>query len=133
MMPSTQRSATVAQSPLAGTPLAIDVDEVIAGWVGPPRLFAGHSPDGQRWLVAQVSDSDTGPRRWLCAPASERAIGCVVSGIAAPTDVLRHSTTGTVEDITICPDGRICESVRMCAELGDEELLSVSGESLFRS
>src|SRR3977135_3497154 len=111
----TQESPTFTANPLGSTPLAIDLDEVIAGRPDLPRLFCGHSPDGQRWLVAEVARSGEG-RRWLWAPTSDRAVGRVIAHRARPADVLRHSVTGMVEEVTICPDGRICESVRLCAE-----------------
>jgi hypothetical protein len=116
------RKPSDESNPLAGTPLAIGVDDVIIARIGCPRLFAGHSPDGQRWLVAQVGEA----RRWLCAPASDRAIDCVLSGVAAPVDLLRHSATGTVEDVTIDADGRFFESVRLCSELSHDEVLVVT-------
>ena len=74
-------------SPLAGSPVPVAVEEVLVERSGEPRLFAGHTPDGQRWLVAQIAES-TDLRRWLCAPASDRAIGCVTSGRALPADLL---------------------------------------------
>jgi hypothetical protein len=52
------------------------------------------------------------------------AIGCVLSGRATPADVFRHSSSGTVEDITLHGDGRITESIHLCAELDDPQLLS---------
>jgi hypothetical protein len=55
--------------------------------------------------------------RWLCAPATELALQCVLSGRAEPADVFRHSSTGMVEDITVGADGRFCDSMRLCAEL----------------
>ncbi len=108
-------------SPLAGSPVPVAVEEVLVERSGEPRLFAGHTPDGQRWLVAQIAES-TDLRRWLCAPASDRAIGCVASGRAMPADLLRHSATGTVEDITLGLGGQFIESLRLCSELGDDEV-----------
>jgi hypothetical protein len=90
---------------------------------GAPSLFTGRGPKGQRWLVAQIGES-VKARRWLCAPASDLAIRCVLSGRAQPADLFRHSVTGTVEDLTIGADGRWFESIRLCAELGDSEVPS---------
>jgi hypothetical protein len=97
------------------------VDVVLVERAGRPLLFAGRTPDGQRWLVAQISET-TGMFRWLCAPASDLAIGCVASGRALRADLLRHSSTGTVEDIILGPGGEFSESVRLCCSLRDEEL-----------
>jgi hypothetical protein len=101
---------------LAQWPLSIDTDEVLVEGIGAPLLFAGHSSDGSRWLVAQIAETVDG-QRWLCAPVSEVAIGCVLSGVAEPADVFRHSATGTVEDITVNLDGRVSESTRLCKDV----------------
>jgi hypothetical protein len=111
-------------NPLAGCPLPLDVDEVLIGAPRTPRLFVAHEPDGQRWLVALSAQTDGG-RRWLCAPASDVAIGCALSGRALPADLFRHSRTGTVEMITVAADGHFSESTRLCAELRDDEVPSV--------
>jgi hypothetical protein len=114
-----------ATNPIAGGLLPFEVDEVLVSCRGVPRLFAGHGPEGQRWLVAQIAEGlDT--CRWLCAPASDRAIGCALSGRATPADLFRHSATGTVEDVTISSDGTFLESTRLCAELSDDEVQSAS-------
>jgi hypothetical protein len=118
--------ATDPIHPLTDSRLQVKVDEVIDGRIGCPWLFAGHSPDGGRWLVALDHEGDDA-LRWLCAPASDLAIRCLRSGRAQPADLFRHSRTGTVEIITIGVDGRILESVRLCAELGDGELPATPG------
>jgi hypothetical protein len=106
--------------PLAGSPVPVAVEQVLLELAGEPRLFTGRTPDGQRWLVVQTAEfADS--RRWLCAPASERAIGCVASGRARPADVFRHSATGTVEQITLGPDGHFSESLRLCDTVSDLE------------
>jgi hypothetical protein len=117
------RQRIARTTPPAGCPLPVDVDEVLVGPVGAPSLFTGHGPNGQRWLVAQIGESVTASR-WLCAPASDLAIRCVLSGRAQPADLFRHSATGTVEDITISSDGRLFESIRLCPELSDSEVPS---------
>jgi hypothetical protein len=101
----------------------VAVEQVLLELAGEPLLFAGRTPDGQRWLVVQMAGF-AHSRRWLCAPASERAIGCVVSGRARPADVFRHSATGTVEVITLGPDGHFSESLRMCDSVSDVEVSS---------
>jgi hypothetical protein len=113
--------ATDPIHPLTDSRLQVKVDEVIDGRIGCPWLFAGHSPDGGRWLVALDHKGDDA-LRWLCAPASDLAIRCLRSGRAQPADLFRHSRTGTVEIITIGVDGQMVESIRLCAELGDDEL-----------
>jgi hypothetical protein len=118
--------ATDSIRPLTDSRLPVNVDEVLDGRTGSPWLFAGHSSDGGRWLVAFDNEGDHAPR-WLCAPASDVAIGCVRSGRAQPADLFRHSRTGTVEIITIGIDGRMVESIRLCAELGDDELPATPG------
>ena len=104
-------------------PVSLTIDSVLLGRRDGPRLFAGRVAGGQVFLVAQVPCAGEA-RRWLCAPTSDVAIGCVFSGRAAPADVFRHSSSGTVEDITLHSDGRITESVHLCAELNDPGLLS---------
>jgi hypothetical protein len=111
---------------LTDSRLQVTVDEVLDGRIGCPWLFAGHSPDGWRWLVALDHEGDHA-LRWLCAPASDLAIGCLRSGRAQPADLFRHSRTGTVEIITIGVDGGMVESIRLCAELGDHELPAEPG------
>jgi hypothetical protein len=112
-------------NPLAGCSLPLDVDEVLIGASRAPRVFVAREPDGQRWLVALSAQSGDA-RLWLCAPASEVAINCVLSGRALAADLFRHSRTGTVEMITVAADGRFSESTRLCAELSDDEVPSAS-------
>jgi hypothetical protein len=90
---------------------------------GANQLFSGHNPDGQRWLVALV-DASPASHRWLCAPATDLALKCVRSGKAEPADVFRHSSSGMVEDITVGADGQFFESMRLCADLRDDDLPS---------
>jgi hypothetical protein len=120
---SSERSISGVTNPLAGCSLPLDVDEVLIGALGAPRLFVAHDPGGQRWLVA-LSSRTGDALKWLCAPASEVAIGCALSGRAMPSDLFRHSGTGTVEVITRAPDGEFSESTRLCADLSDEEVPS---------
>jgi len=108
--------------PLRECSLALGIDEVLTGSSGSAYLLVGHSPDEQGWLVALAGD-DLGGRRWLCAPHSELAISCVRTGRALPADLFRHSGTGTVHVIAVAADGGIVESVRLCAEVNDDELL----------
>jgi hypothetical protein len=107
--------------PLAGSYFRFEIDEVLVGWGDTPRLFTAHTPDGQAWLVWLAANTlDT--RCWLCAPASDWAIGCVMSGRALPVDLFRHSSTGTVEEITVGADGWLAESFRLCDGLSDDDV-----------
>jgi hypothetical protein len=106
---------------LPRSPYGLRIDDVFVTSPSAPRLYAGHDAAGQGWLVALIDDGRNA-RRWLCAPASDLAIGCVRSGRARPADLFRHSATGSVEMITAYSDGHISESVRLCAELDEKEL-----------
>jgi hypothetical protein len=108
---------------LPRSPLGVRIDDVFVTAPTGPRLYAGHDVAGQGWLVALTLDQ-IDARRWLCAPASDKAISCVRSGRARPGDLFRHSATGSVQVITAHADGRTSESVRLCADLDDAELLA---------
>jgi hypothetical protein len=103
------------------SPVGVRIDDVFDISPGLPRLFAGHDSDGQGWLVALTVDRPD-YRRWLCAPASDQAIACVRLGRAQPADFFRHSSTGSVEVVTVDASGRVSESVRLCTELADSDL-----------
>jgi hypothetical protein len=92
---------------------------------GAPRLYAAHNAAGQGWLVVLTRDQQS-VRTWLCAPASDRAISCVREGRARPTDLFRHSATGSVELVTAHADGHVEASIRLCADLDDAELEQVA-------
>jgi hypothetical protein len=106
-------------NPLARSPLVITADDVLVGWRGAPRLFCGHSPDGQRWVVARI-DAGVATSRWLCAPASELATRCLLLGRTTARNLFRHSSTGMVDDVVLMPDGRFYDSLRLCADLDGE-------------
>jgi hypothetical protein len=82
-----------------------------------PSLCCARDITGSQWLIVQVDDDPAHPA-WLCAPLSERAMRAVREGQCAPTDVLCHSATGTVELVTIeygrvVPDRcLLCEGVQ---------------------
>jgi hypothetical protein len=126
---SPTRPEPAPTNPLAGSSLPLDIDEVLVSRAGAPQLFSGHNGDGQSWLVGLIDES-LQHHRWLCAPASDVALGCVRSGRAAPADVFRHSSTGMVEVITVGADGQFSESMRLCADLHEDE---VPSEPPFRS
>jgi hypothetical protein len=101
--------------------LELEIDVVLSTRGNSPSLLVGHSPEGQRWLVARMVGGPAGCR-WACASHSELAIRCVRTGRAAPADLFRHSGSGTVVIIDATADGGVSESVRLCAEVTDEEL-----------
>jgi hypothetical protein len=54
------------------------------------------------------------------------ALTCVLSTRALPANLFRHSSTGTIEEMTIGADGRTVESVRLRVDPGDDDLSSAS-------
>jgi hypothetical protein len=105
--------------------LGLEVDEVLARRGARLEVFSAHDPDGSRYLVAHTRGQGRAGT-WLCAPVTERALACVQSGRAELRDAFAHSATGAVERITISTRSghrpEFEESVRLCAELTDEEL-----------
>ena len=81
-----------------GFDLELFVEDVLnsGDW---PTVCCARDLSGNQWLIVQVDD-DPAHLAWLCAPVSERAMRAVRDGRCAPTDVLRHSATGTVELVT---------------------------------
>jgi hypothetical protein len=106
--------------PLESCSLHLEVDEVLESNRTLLVLFSGHTPEGERYLVRHA----TGEHRqtWMCAPISERALACVRTGRAELRAAFVHTATGTVDIVTIEPDGHCTESLRLCEELGDGEL-----------
>ncbi len=70
---------------------------------------------GGTYLVIELCGHD-GPC-WVCAPATERALDCVRSGMTSPWTVLHHSATGTVDIYRTAADGSLHLSVALCARL----------------
>jgi hypothetical protein len=70
---------------------------------------------GIQYLVLLLAGR-SGPR-WVCAPASDRAVACVGNGQTSPWAVIHHSSTGTVEIYRTLRDGSIRESVVLCSQL----------------
>lgn len=112
-----------AHSRKPSLPLPLTIDAVLPGRRRAARLFAGHITSGQVFLIAPLPCRRPA-RRWLCAETSRVAIDCVISGRANPADVFRHSSSGTVEDITVHSDGRVTESVHLCADFNASLFLS---------
>jgi hypothetical protein len=112
-------------NPLRGSCLGLEVDDVLAARGAQPEVFSAHDPSGSHYLVAHTRGQGRAGT-WLCAPVSERALACVQSGRAELRDVFAHSATGAVDRITVSArSGRrpkFQESLRLCAELTDEEL-----------
>jgi hypothetical protein len=105
-------------NPLYGFGFRIQLDEVLESGPKFPTLFAGHTPFGGRYLVRYAPR----PATWLCAPITERALSCVREGRSELRAAFAHTATGAVEVITVGPDGRYTESLKLCSELSDEEL-----------
>jgi hypothetical protein len=81
-----------------------------------PALCTARDLTGAQWLVVQTDD-DPDHLTWMCAQASQRAIRAVRDGHASPTDVLRHSATGTVEMITIDHGRAVFDRCVPCASV----------------
>jgi hypothetical protein len=98
-----------------GFDLELLVDKVLAAgdW---PSLCSAHDTDGRRWLIAQV-DSDLTHLMWVCAPVSERGLQSIMAGRGSPVDALRHSSTGTVELVTIEYGRAVPDRCLLCAEI----------------
>ncbi|MDQ6613208.1 MAG: hypothetical protein M3083_00185 [Actinomycetota bacterium] len=91
----------------------MEVDDVLK----PQEVFSAHDEQGRRYLIANTAAST-----WLCAPISERALDCVVSGRAELRAVFAHSATGMVERLTVRGAAVCEESLIPCAELNDDLL-----------
>jgi hypothetical protein len=117
-------------NPLQGCDLRLEVDEVLEPGAMVPTLFAGHGPGGDRYLVLQTA-GDGPSATWMCAPISERALSCVRTGQADLRDAFTHTATGTVDIVTVEPNGHWTETLKLCHELADEELPPV-GRHLYR-
>ncbi len=86
------------------------------------QLPAGRGPavavgvDSRGIYLVMVVPGRSGPC-WVCAPVTERALGCVRDGRSSPWTVVHHSATGTVELFRTLVDGSIRESEVRCADL----------------
>ena len=101
-------------------PFPVTIDRTLPTSVGMPRLYVGHSDDGRQCLLAQTAEG-TDACGWVCAPASDVAIRCLLAGVASPNDLFRHSLTGTIETIRVDASGRLSESTRLCCDVGDDD------------
>jgi hypothetical protein len=100
-----------------GFELELFVDDVLArqGW---PSICCARDFTGSQWLIVQV-DYDPDHLSWMCAPASEKAVLAVRNGYAKPTDVLRHSATGTVELVTVDHGRAVPDRCVPCARVAE--------------
>jgi hypothetical protein len=98
-----------------GFDLELWVERVLArgDW---PTLCAARDREGGHWLIAQV-DADPAHLMWMCAPMSERAVQIIVEGRGSPIDALRHSSTGTVEVVTIDRGRAVPDRCFLCAQV----------------
>ncbi len=100
---------------LCGWDLQLAVDKILCqsdSW------FLGAATDevGQRWLVHHHRVTDT--PIWVCAEVSSRMLEEVEAGRAEPSDVFRHSLTGTVEIVSAEDRGQVHrDRCVCCAEL----------------
>jgi hypothetical protein len=103
-----------------GFDLELFVETVLArrDW---PSICCARDFTGARWLIVQVDDHPD-HLAWMCAPASERAIRAVREGRASPTDVLRHSATGTVEVVTVDHGRAVPDRCFPCASVPQRPL-----------
>jgi hypothetical protein len=105
-----------------GFDIQLYVEGVLARPDG-PALYRSRDSTGQPWLIVEVDD-DPLHLAWLCVPVSERAMEAVVSGRAAPRDVIRHSSTGTV-DLVAVENGRAVPDRCLLCDSVPEHLLPV--------
>lgn len=103
-----------------GWQAGLEIDEALS----PGEVYSAHDHQGRRYLIAHTAAST-----WLCAPISERALECVVSGRAELRAVFAHTSTGIVERLTIC-DGFVCEDSLLCCSDLTETTLPVAGARL---
>jgi hypothetical protein len=104
-----------------GFDLELFVEEILnrRDW---PTVCRARDVTGYQWLIVQVDD-DRAHLAWLCAPVTERAMRAVRDGRCAPTDVLRHSATGTVELVAIDHGRTVPDRCLLCDRVS-EHLLS---------
>jgi hypothetical protein len=120
-------------NPLQHSSLGIEIDEILATRDSIPSLLAGHDASGHQYLAVQAGRGER-TATWLCAPISRLALHCVTEGRAAPVDALRHSVSGIVHRIVVATDGPlwIQESVQLCRELQDEDLVDADNSRVPR-
>jgi hypothetical protein len=100
-----------------GFDLELFVEEVLERRNG-LSLCAARDITGGQWLIVQTN-SDPVRLAWMCAPVSERAMRALRHGHCTPTDVLRHSATGTVEWITIDHGQAVPDRCLLCQQVPD--------------
>jgi hypothetical protein len=64
-------------------------------------------------------DSNPDHLVWVCAPMSERGVQIIVEGRGSPVDALRHSSTGTVEVVTIDHGRAVPDRCLLCAQVAE--------------
>jgi hypothetical protein len=100
-----------------GFDLELMVEKVLVYGDGPVLCWA-RDMEGGHWLIAQV-DAEPAHLMWLCAPMSERGAQIIVEGQGSPVDALRHSSTGTVEVVTIDHGRAVPDRCLLCAQIRD--------------
>jgi hypothetical protein len=107
--------------PFQRSSLDLELDRVLDPAAAFPHIFAGHSSAGQRYLIVQTT-GDERSGTWMCAPITERALDCVVAGRAELRDALTHTATGTVDIVTVDPQGNCTEAAKLCLDFDHEDL-----------
>jgi hypothetical protein len=95
------------------TPPHLRVREELPGGLG---LIVAVGVDSSGTYLVIVVPGRSGPC-WVCAPATERALGCVRDGTSSPWAVVHHSATGTIGLFRTLLDGSIRESEVLCSDL----------------
>jgi hypothetical protein len=112
---------------------AVEPDGVVMDPVPPQLRFCETIavPDGTSVAVGEragcqylvVALTGRSGSRWVCAPASDRAVACVRAGRASPWSVVRHSATGTLDLYRTRRDGSVGESVVLCSRLSERPMV----------
>jgi hypothetical protein len=105
-----------------GFDLELFVDVVLEGH--DVEVHSAKGFQGEKWLIVQV-DQDPEHLVWVCAPISDRALREVSTGRATTRDALRHSSTGTVEIVTVDHGRAIPDRCLCCSEIPDDLLPEV--------
>src|ERR1700734_3783553 len=78
-------------------------------------VYSAKGVQGERWLIVRVDD-DPDHLVWVCAPISDRALLEVTCGKATMRDAICHSSTGTVEVVTVDHGRAVPDRCLCCSE-----------------
>lgn len=99
-----------------GFDLELTVQTVLQRRSDQPAVFSATDTSGDQWLILEAG-GDERAVSWICAPASDRAVGLVATGKASATDVARHSLTGWVEVVRVVDGHAVPDQRLSCSEL----------------